>query len=252
MSEQIKAHQDARKAAGLCIECGVPSDRTRCVECRKKNAEITQRRRDKKKADNACMMCGGQRDSEKKMCSGCVQRQSAYAKKSYDKHTENKKCVVCGRPTETNLARCVVCNEATNRKEQRRRARYTADGRCRECGAEAQLSARSMRGKDRGSYCRQCFLKRLALTTLGSMKHWQILVEKLDACGWRCPYTGEPLVLGDNLSFDHMDPIARFPERQFDPDNVEPISWQINLMKRDMTKSEFLALIDKIHTWRTL
>ena len=70
---------------------------------------------------------------------------------------------------------------------------------------------------------------------------------KLDACGWKCAYTGDLLVVGDNLSFDHMDPISRFPERRYDPDNVEPVTWQVNLMKRDLTKQEFLALVGRIY-----
>ncbi len=170
-----------------------------------------------------------------------------YNLRSYNKKRGNGLCVVCGDPTGTELARCAKCNTKTNAKERRRRARYTAEGRCRDCGKEAQLSNRSMRGRERGNYCKDCFLKVLATTVLGSRKHWWILVEKLNACGWRCPYTGEQLVLGDNLSFDHMDPICRFPEKRYDPNNIEPISWQINLMKRDLTKTEFLTMIERIH-----
>lgn len=166
----------------------------------------------------------------------------------YKKCRDNNLCVVCGKPTGTDGARCAECNVKVNAKECRRRARYTAEGKCRLCGDESQLTNRSLRKRDRGNYCKRCWLKVLAGYLLGSMKHWPILVEKLDACGWRCPYTGEELVLGVNLSFDHMDPVARFPEKRHDPNNLEPISWKVNLMKRDMTKNEFLELIERIHS----
>jgi hypothetical protein len=73
-----------------------------------------------------------------------------------------------------------------------------------------------------------------------------VLQAKLEACNWTCPYTGEVLVLGENLSFDHVYPICRFPEKRHEPDNLEPCTWQINLMKRDLTKEEFTTLVFKI------
>ena len=185
-----------------------------------------------------------------------INRNSEEAKRHrqthYKKNRENGLCVVCGKPTGTEGARCAGCNVKVNAKECRRRKRYTEEGRCRDCGKEAQLSNRSMRGRERGNYCRDCAIKVLATTVLGSRKHWRVLVQKLDACGWRCPYTGETLVLGVNLSFDHMDPICRFPEKKYDPNNIEPISWQINLMKRDLTKIEFLELIQRINEYGKL
>ena len=83
----------------------------------------------------------------------------------------------------------------------------------------------------------------------GTRLKWRILLDKLDEANWQCPYSGEQLVLGDNLSFDHKDPICRFPEKRRDPNNIEPVSWQINLMKRDLTKDEFLGLVRSIMTY---
>ena len=171
-----------------------------------------------------------------------------HRRKAYNKKRENGLCVSCGKEKDTEYTKCQICQDKVNKSGQRRKARYIAEGRCRICGEEAQLTNRSLRNRERGNYCKQCWFKVLANTMLGSMKKWPTLVEKLDACGWRCPYTGEALVLGVNLSFDHMDPVCRFPEKRHDPDNIEPISWQVNLMKRDLTKSEFLELIERIHS----
>jgi hypothetical protein len=81
---------------------------------------------------------------------------------------------------------------------------------------------------------------------LGSRSQWTTLLEKLEAASWRCVYTGELLVLGENLSFDHVNPVCRFPEQRYDPDNIEPVTLTVNLMKRHMTKTEFLALVANI------
>jgi hypothetical protein len=84
---------------------------------------------------------------------------------------------------------------------------------------------------------------------LGGRRYWRILVEKLDACDWRCVYTGEKLILGHNLSFDHIDPICRFPEKKNDPANIEPVTLTINLMKRHLTKEEFLEKVRNIWSY---
>ena len=174
-------------------------------------------------------------------------RQSGYRRRSYKKKCENGLCVSCVRPAAGKSRHCADCKKKRSDGAKRRRAEYTSAGKCRMCGDEAQISNRSLRGKTRGNYCKHCWFKVLACYLLGSMKHWKVLVDKLDACGWRCPYSGEELILGVNLSFDHMDPICRFPEKKHDPDNLEPISWQINLMKRDLTKEEFINLVERIH-----
>lgn len=229
-SRSVKQLREHRKAAGLCIDCGNPSDMLRCSSCRKKNADVQKRRREAGTFKKAS-----------------AEKQSGYARRHRDKARANGLCAVCGKETGTRLVRCAECNKASNKRNQKRREKYSEEGRCRECGAEAQLTNRSLRGKDRGNYCKGCWLKVLAMTTLGSTKMWPTLVEKLDNCNWTCPYTGERLVIGENLSFDHMDPVSRFPEKRHDPNNVEPVSWKINLMKRDLTKQEFLALIEKVY-----
>lgn len=246
-NEWIKRHREQRKAAGLCIECGKKSDRVRCEECRQKNSDTQKRAQARKRRKGLCITCGGPREDGQRQCNECRQMQRVASKKCYGKKAANGLCVFCGKPSTQGRRACDECNAKKNAKERQRRARYTAEGRCRQCGAEAQLSNRSLRGKERGNYCKDCWLKVLAHYVLGSRKHWRVLVEKLDACGWRCSYTGETLVLGDNLSFDHMDPVCRFPEKRHDPDNVEPVSWQVNLMKRDLTKQEFLNLIERIY-----
>lgn len=227
----VKSLRDGRKAAGLCIECGAPGlGFSRCATCRGKNAASVQKLKESgKKAPET------------------PEKRSEWNRRSYVKKRGNEACVTCGKPNETNDAVCNNCKVKKNEGQRERRKLYTDAGLCRFCGKQAELSGRSLRGRERGSYCKRCWLKVLAMATLGSMKRWRELVAKLDACGWKCHYTKKPLVIGENLSFDHMNPVARFPEQKHDINNVVPCDWKVNLMKRDLTKEEFIALVQEVY-----
>jgi len=54
-----------------------------------------------------------------------------------------------------------------------------------------------------------------------------------------CPYTGELLTPGVNMSIDHKLPLSRYPHRAFDLDNLEWVSLTYNYAKRDRTTEEF-------------
>jgi hypothetical protein len=89
-------------------------------------------------------------------------------------------------------------------------------------------------------------LRLLSRNTLGSATKWHVLLDKLYRCDWRCAYTGELLVLGVNLSFDHIKPVARFSELKYEPTNLEPVSLAVNMAKRDMSKEEFIEMCNKV------
>ena len=154
-------------------------------------------------------------------------------------------CIV-RQKAEAGKARCVQCNMSTAVDNKARRKLRQQSGICRYCGNEAMQSSRSLRGGKRSAYCVTCYLKTMAKRFLGASDKWQVLVDKLYRHDWRCVYTGEKLVLGDSLSFDHANPVSRFPEQRFQSANLEPVSWKVNLLKRDLTKDEFLNLACKI------
>lgn len=246
-NQQVKEHRERRRDAGLCIECGLPSVMFRCDDCAQRVRDSQKRCKDRRRGVGKCTSCGGEIAGNYRKCDTCRESQRAANKQCYKRKRIDGECVFCGEKVDQGVVACKNCNDKKNENGRKRRKRYTDDGKCRECGQEAQLSNRTLRGKERGNYCAECWMKVLAGCTLGSRKHWKILVEKLDACGWRCPYTGEELVLGVNLSFDHKNSICRFPEQKHAVDNVEPVSWRINLMKRDLTKKEFLGMVERIH-----
>ncbi len=200
-----------------------------------------------KAAEGKCKKCGEGVPAEGRVtCEECLQKFRDWHYRIRERKRKEGRCWVCGKSTDTGT-RCKDCHAKNMAQITERRRRWMAEGRCRDCGREAVTTKRSMRGKDRSEYCRDCYLKVMARGILGSARHWTVLLAKLDECGWRCPYTGETLVLGDNLSFDHILPVCRFPEKRHDSENVEPISWQVNLMKRDLTRDEFLTFIRRVH-----
>ena len=75
---------------------------------------------------------------------------------------------------------------------------------------------------------------------------WLALRDKMIIQNYTCPYTGERLIIGENASLDHILPQKRFPEYIRDINNTEWICWEVNDMKKNRTKEEFLAIIHLI------
>jgi hypothetical protein len=244
--------RERRRAAGQCIECGVENGgNIRCEVCKRKNKESQERRAEKNKARGICRWCGQRPVIEgKNYCEECLPKANEATRKHAQSRRDRGLCLDCNNETGGKTSRCKACLARHNEETKTRRAAWQAEGKCRDCGKEAVLSNRSMRSdKDRSNYCRACYFKVLAVSMLGARQHWEVLVRKLDECGWRCPYTGEELVLGHNLSFDHIYPVSRFPERRHDVNNIEPITWKINMLKRDLTKDEFITLVRNIASY---
>lgn len=186
-------------------------------------------------------------------CEECLKKTRSWSKRHRDKKRREGKCFACGVPCDTGT-RCTDCHKRNMDEIKERRKRWSREGRCRDCGKDSAvlgLMKRNMPGGIRKSkYCRDCYLKMMSRSLLGSSKWWTELLAKLDSADWRCGYTGEVLVLGENLSFDHVYPVLRFPEKRHDPDNLIPCTLEVNLAKRDRTKDEFLAFVTKIYSYR--
>lgn len=237
-----------RSESGLCIECGEPSEgRLRCKECRRKNTEAQKARALRNVVDGKCRMCGQLSVfGEHNYCEGCLVKANAATRKSFAKKITDGRCTTCGKYVESGK-RCDDCRVKANANTTALRKKRKEAGRCRDCGKEPQLT--DMTKKRVSFYCRTCYLKTMARYTLGSASQWRVLLEKLHEADWRCSYTGEKLVLGVNLSFDHIFPVKRFPERKHDATNIEPVSLRINLLKRDLTRVELMKLVSKISRW---
>ena len=248
MREYSRTRSAERKAAGLCTVCGEQAEaaRTKCRGCLEKDVQRQKERQDELIAQGVCKMCARNKAEEGYLhCRPCLAKANRSTRKHAAKRRMEGRCHSCGIPCGESI-RCNKCNAKGVARTSANRKQRLVEGRCRDCGEPAITTTRNLRGNDRAGYCHDCYLKMMSRSMLGSGKKWGVLLEKLDRCGWKCYYTGDDLVIGDNLSFDHLDPVSRFPERKHDPTNLEPCTWQINLMKRDLTKQEFLEMARKV------
>lgn len=78
------------------------------------------------------------------------------------------------------------------------------------------------------------------------MKTAAVLAEKLKRQNFTCLYPGDRLDLGRNASLDHEKPVSRFPELKADIDNLNWVTLEVNLAKRDLTLAEFESLCSKV------
>jgi|ERR1700683_3004449 len=240
--------RDERRSNGLCGKCGKPAEKkSQCTSCREKDTERHIRKSREQAQSGICRMCNAAPviEGNKQYCAECVIKARRSTKAKVARNRLANLCVTCSRPTDGKRVNCQECRDRFNRNNIEKRTRNLANGCCRECGQPAQISGRSPRGFAQN--CQTCYLKMLARTVLGSGKLWQVLLDKLNECNWECHYTGEKLVLAVNASFDHLDPVTRFPERKFDPSNVVPCTLKVNFTKRDLTKEEFLTLVYQVN-----
>lgn len=158
-------------------------------------------------------------------------------------------CLQCrkveARPNKTLCAACQKkqTSYAMGRKEVLRKSTL-----CIQCGQVPPLP--TLVGK-RSAVCEICYLKQLASNTLKNTSLWKPLRDKLASQKYKCPYTGFPLVLGDNASVDHIYPQSRFPQLKSDPDNFEWVDIKVNQLKRNLLPDEFMTLIRQILEYRT-
>lgn len=95
-------------------------------------------------------------------------------------------------------------------------------------------------------YCEEHWFKERCRYFGFSLKLWKKLKGMLEAQNFICPYTGRKLVIGVNASMDHKSPRLRFRELAKSLDNVEWVDFEVNIMKRDRTKEEFILLCNLI------
>ena len=155
-------------------------------------------------------------------------------------------CLNCR--TEAAKPKCVLCEKCAKASVSltlARRKRFAAAGMCFDCGKCPPLKA-LIDSPVHSCVCEMCYLKHAARHALGAARHWVALKSKLVAQGCRCAYTGVPLILGVNASIDHIYPIRFYSQLHHDPSNVEWVSAEINVMKRDRTPEQFMSLIRSI------
>ncbi len=112
----------------------------------------------------------------------------------------------------------------------RRRARKEAAGECVDCREPALVPSR---------YCRRHAMGNILRKHGIPAERYEEFWRKLETQGFRCHYTGEPLVPGVNASIDHRIPTSRGGSKT----DIENCVWcdrNVNAFKRDLTEEEFV------------
>lgn len=183
-------------------------------------------------------------------CVECLSVSSALESKKSNQRRVEGKCTFCGAERDREGTLCVKCATKSRENVRKNMLARLSTGMCNRCGVEP--FTQSVDGKQLSKMCQRCYLKNMAGKHLGSGLKWTVLLDKLYRCNWQCIYTAEPLTPGINLSFDHLDPVSRFPDKKYEASNVEPCSKVINLMKRDMTQNEFVKMCSTVIQWNTI
>lgn len=220
--------------------------RSACKTCRHNKQRAINR------AENACLRCGQTflPLTKYRHCVGCLQNANLGQRQRHLERREKNLCIKCGKvPPASGRLQCRPCLDKVRAITKRVHKKYLDSGLCFRCGqAPMNISQRLMRRQQTKPLpvCETCYIKSLTRAATGSSRAWKAIAEKFQAQGGRCPYTNSPIALGVNASIDHILPVSRFPEQAANIDNLEWIRYDINIIKRDLTKDEFLQIIGQI------
>lgn len=188
-----------------------------------------------------CLGCTAQTVPGKTRCAAHLEQ---IRLKSQARAQENRTlglCQKCSQPAVPGKSNCKDCARHIAAVENTRIKRLRGQGTCPRC-LQPLLGV---------LWCLPCYVRITLQRNTGSSVGWEILVAKLEAQQFLCPYTGDLLHPGVNLSLDHIHAISKGGTHA--PDNLEWVSTRVNVMKQELSRTEFVALCAKIvsHTSKT-
>jgi NMD protein affecting ribosome stability and mRNA decay len=237
-----------------CSACGQPHERPakKCKVCVDKETARQKKQYQERLTKGLCPRCGDQPIEGSKHCSKCKIRVRDKDRKVRSKRLDDGKCIYCGKnPSEDGRKMCNRCWLRLRNLHQNRIDRLNKLDLCVRCGRFSQLPGVTRCGNLHIT-CQSCYLKHISQSNLGSRKYADALLAKLEGQNYKCSYTGDNLILGDNAWVDHIMPRSRFPELAGDIDNIEWVTEAVNRMKQNQMPDEFLSLIKQIHDYRSL
>lgn len=235
--------RETRLSSGLCITCGKnPSekDKQRCAKCIKNSNEASANFAIRNLELGYCL-CNKNNPvvPGKTRCEKCLSRE----KQRYEKKKEKGICYLCNKnnPVLGKLA-CQSCSDRRSEWKKEKKKLRREQGVCERCGHQEIII-----NPDRISVCKKCILQRLSLEHLGTSKKWEELEQLFDKQNI-CPYTKIQLILGVNISIDHIIPKSRGGTNSID--NLQFVyygDFDVNRMKGDLTNDEFISAIRVIY-----
>jgi hypothetical protein len=97
--------------------------------------------------------------------------------------------------------------------------------------------------------CLKHYFYTVSNSHFSTSKYWQHLMQIAEQQKYICPYSGQQLIPGINMSLDHKLPKSRFPEKQNDLDNLQFCDLYVNNAKHIMTEKEFIIFIDRLYNY---
>ncbi len=97
--------------------------------------------------------------------------------------------------------------------------------------------------------CEKHYFAALSIDFFGNNKHADELRQLLKKQDYTCPYSGQKLVPGVNLSLDHKLPKSKFPELANKIENLQFCDRLVNNAKYTMSEKEFIVFIDRIYNF---
>lgn len=244
MRECSREYFRKRRENNICPSCGIETDgSTYCVQCKVKKCSQTRAVVQKRKSQGLCIQCNREVKHKQNRCPRCSRQMKFRDKKRREILIAQRLCYQCGVKTSGKKG-CKSCLDKVKIRMKQRKRSLTNAGLCTQCGRNDKMTYSVL--------CQTCHIKGKSYRHLKKSKYWEVLLVLLESQDWKCPYTGEQLVLGLNDSLDHKLPQARFPDQIADVTNLEWTTRDANKMKQDRTPDEFLMLIKQIYNHRSL
>ncbi len=95
--------------------------------------------------------------------------------------------------------------------------------------------------------CENHWFRRAASNNLKSQKYWKILKEKAEEQSYKCFYSGEKLIIGENMELDHKISYRDNPKLECCIDNVHWVCHDVNVLKSSLSHDEFLKMCELIN-----
>ncbi len=125
------------------------------------------------------------------------------------------------------------CKQCSNTYKKNRQI----EGKCKAC-REPKL--------ENSCYCEKHYFMRMASNELGDSKQWEYLRDLWLKQDKKCVYTGEELIIGKNMSLDHIIPKSRDKSLKNSIENVQWVTWLVNRIKYSLNHEEFVTLCHNV------
>jgi 5-methylcytosine-specific restriction endonuclease McrA len=164
------------------------------------------------------------------MCLQC----RTLAKDKVNKKKSLGLCISCPKPKADDSIYCNDCLIKRRNYEKKRETQRKEKGLCSHCPGKLSIS--------NITYCEICWWRQKASHAMGSGRPSNIELIKniFNKQDGKCAFTGEPLILGQNASLDHIIPKCKGGSSTID--NLQWVLTSINSGKHDLTQEEFIRL----------